>query len=232
MSKEFSDQLIDLMNYFIGLRFKKQEICRKQIYALPTTLEEYNEQKADLEAELQKLKNQRDFMAKSHSPASSLEKIDKDISKIQDSLIEMKKFKPMEATSILSPNEIETLNTKYLPILKKFYEAAKAFILGNKNAFLETKPEEPKVTPAVTPQEQPQITHEDLEALIKAGDTKAVLQAIENGQTTSLLVYKIAIRYKKMDLAEEALKWHLKASQKRMKEREDISKNKRLFSGS
>lgn len=45
MSKELSDMLIKAMNYFIGLRFKKQEVCRKQTHALTTTLEEYTEQK-------------------------------------------------------------------------------------------------------------------------------------------------------------------------------------------
>jgi hypothetical protein len=137
MNHELSKQLVDLMNYLIGLRFKKQEVCRKQTHALPTTLEEYNEQKEELESDLKKFKKQRDFMVQSNSPAADFEKVDKDISKIQNSLIELKKIKPLEETSILSAEEINTLNTKYLPILKKVFETAKAFILGNKNAFLE-----------------------------------------------------------------------------------------------
>ncbi len=239
MSKQLSDQLVDTMNYLIGLRFKKQEVCRKQTHALPVTLEEYNEQKEELELELQKLKKQREFMVQSNSPAADIEKVDKDISKIQSSLLELKKLKPLEETSILSPQEIATLNTKYLPILKKLFEAAKEFILGNKNAFLETgtqiqtsatapviikpavptaaKPAAITIKPAPTKIEIPAtpvlpgpISHTALDQMFKNGQTDAILAALEKGDINPRLLYFMALSNKKPEIAKAAIQKMLK----------------------
>lgn len=137
ISEESSKTLVRLMNYLIGLRLKKQEICRKQTYAMVTTLEEYEEQKKDLETQLAELMSSRAFLAQTFSSAADIAKVDAEISEIQSKLIDMQKQKPLEESSILSPDEIEKLNTIYLPIMKRLYEAAKEFVTGNKDAFLE-----------------------------------------------------------------------------------------------
>lgn len=203
MGQELSNQLTELMNYFIGLRFKKQEVCKKQTHALPTTAEEYNEQKEELESEVQKLKKQREFMAQSNSPAAELEKIDKDISKAQNSLIEMKKLKPLEETSILSAEEINLINTKYLPVLHKLFEAAKNFILGDKDAFKKVTFKEQIASSG----SQANISNESIDLMIQKGEIKPILNALENKQVSLASIYKSALKYRKMDIIKAISLW-------------------------
>lgn len=150
MSQELSNNLVDLMNYFIGLRFKKQAICKKQTYAIPVTNEEYNEKKEALEDELKKLAQQREFLTQSNSPKIDIEKVDNKISELKSSLIDLKKIKPLEEASILSVEEINLLNTKYLPILKILFEAAKNFVQGDTDAFKKVTFDELLVAPVQT----------------------------------------------------------------------------------
>ena len=148
MNKKLSQDLARTMNYFIGLRFKKQEICRKQTPVLPTTLEEYEDQKKELEDELTKLEEQREFLIKANATSNEIEKINEKISKIKSDLIEFKKLKPLEEDSILSPSEINKIESIYLPILHNLFERAKSFLSGNKNAFIEDQLEQTTIEPS------------------------------------------------------------------------------------
>ena len=217
MSQELSNRLIDMMNYFIGLRFKKQATCRKQTHALPTTKEEFEKQKTEFEQDLQKLTKQRDFMVQSHSPVSELEKIDKDISKIQNSLIDLKKLKPLEQNSILSPAEINLLNTKYLPLLKELFEAAQSFIQGNRKAFLEVKLK-PRPLPAVPVTSAKKIiTPQELEQMITNNQIDLIVDALIDGRANLKLVNALAVKNKKIKEISEI-------QQELMKKRKSINK--------
>lgn len=156
-------------------------------------------------------------MAQSNSPASELEKIDSKISEIQRDLVDLKKLKPLEETSILSTEEINTLNTIYLPILQKLFEAAKSFILGDKNAFLKVAitPEKSiiKSTPVVQPisiiqptQEQAgPISNAALETMIKNDQIDQVKAALQKGLIDAKSILTIASKYKKRELEKFAL---------------------------
>lgn len=191
MSEEFGEKMVDLMNYFIGLRFKKQAICKKQTPAIPTTLEEFNKQKEKLEEEFQRLKDQRDVMVRSNAPQDDIEKIEKDVSHTRDALINFKKFKPLEEESILSPQEITLLNTKYLPILQELFKAAKAFIEGDKAAFLGKHGSIDRIT---------------LLRMFKDHKTDAILDALNSRQASPELVYYFASLYHEPEIEKLALK--------------------------
>lgn len=230
ISAELSKQLIEYMNFIIGLRFKKQAICKKQTHAVPTTVQEYSEQLEELQADLKKLQTQRDFMLKSHSPSADFEKVDKDISKVQQEIVDMKKLKPLEAGSILSTEEISLLNTKYLPFLKKLFEAAESFIKGNKKAFLEI---DFKQTPVAVPASQniatsasmperttassaPQsISQAELERMLINGEREAIVDALINNRVELNAVAQAASKNKKVP---EYIKIHKEFVQEKRKQ--------------
>jgi hypothetical protein len=119
----------------MGLRLKKQEKCRKQVFDIPVTKEEHQDQKDDFQEELDHLLKARSFLESSNSSIDELDALDKKISKLQSQIIEMKHMVPQEPDSILSETEIENLNSKYLPMLKKLMETSLAFLQGDGNAF-------------------------------------------------------------------------------------------------
>lgn len=204
MSKDLSTQLVEYMNFIIGLRFKKQSICKKQTHAVSTTTQEYTEQLQELQDDLKKLEEQRDFLLISNSPSADIEKIDKDILKKRQELVDIKKLKPLEAGSILTSEEISLLNDKYLPLLNKLFEAAKLFVQGNKKAFLEIKLEkpapvvnqpaavkEPVVKPATTPK-QKIITEAELEKMIINNQSDSIVNALLAGEVQLGTVAQLA----------------------------------------
>jgi hypothetical protein len=204
MSKELSTELIEYLNFIIGLRFKKQSVCKKQTHAIPTTPQEYQEQVQELQDDLKTLEAQRDFLLKSNSPSADIEKIDKDILKKRQELVDIKKLKPLKAGSILTSEEITLLNDKYLPLLNKLFEAAKLFVQGNKKAFLEIKLEKPAPVvnqpaavkePAVKPASEPKqkiITEAELEQMIINNQSDLIVNALIAGEVQLGAVAQLA----------------------------------------
>ena len=147
MNKDLADALTDHLNYSFGLRLKKQSLMKKQGYALPVTKEKFDEIKEDLETEQKHLELVKELLVSSEAEASKIAEIDSKISKAKTNLKELNKIVPGEAESILSPDVIGQLKTKYLPLLKRLFEDAKDFLAGNKKAFLEEK-YKPSASPA------------------------------------------------------------------------------------
>ena len=207
MSLELSTQLQDAINYFIGLRLKKQEVCRKQTTAVPTTLEEFEEQTKDLETELQQAKNEREFLVKTNSVQSDIDTIDQKISKLQLSLINLQKLKPLGDLSILDQQEITLLNTKYVPFLKNLFQIAKDFISGNKQAFIEFKVTEQA---SVQPNESSAIALKDLEVMVQENQVDKIKDALEKGLIDVKQLSKLASQYKQTDIMRLAFPYLIK----------------------
>lgn len=138
ISKEVCEKIVDLMNFSMGLRLKKQSTLKQQAYAIPTTAEKYNELKEELETELKQLTATKDLLVKTSSQQSDIEEIDNKIIKTQKELHDLEKLVPLEDDSILNPEDITIIKEKYIPILKKLFDLAKEFVSGNATAFLTT----------------------------------------------------------------------------------------------
>ena len=102
----------------------------------------------------------------------------------------LKKFKPLEEESILSPHEIALLNTKYLPILQELFKAAKAFIEGDTNAFLGKRFSIDRIA---------------LLGMFKDHKTDAIIDALNSRQASPELVYYFASVYHEPEIEKLAL---------------------------
>ncbi len=139
IQESFKNRLVDLMNFCMGMRLNKQDKMRKQGWATPTTLEEYQSQEKKLSTELANLRSARALLERTYATQSDLAAIDQKIIKADGSLRDLKKMKPLSLNSILGEKEIKLLNDKYLPFLKELFEAEKSFLEGNAQAFAQLK---------------------------------------------------------------------------------------------
>lgn len=135
ISASLSNRLVDLMNFCMGMRLRKQEKMRRQTWAVPVTLEEFQDQEKKLTQELANLRISRTMLTRSHGSRSELDALDHKILKADGALRDLQKMRLMSPDSILGPKEIEALNGKYLPFLKQLFETEQSFLEGNKQAF-------------------------------------------------------------------------------------------------
>lgn len=137
MSPEWGKALKDLMNFTLCLRLRKQMKLGKQGFAVAVTQKGYNELKQKFADELTTA-NKDLATATAAKNAQAMAKAEDAILHAKVNIQDMAKLIPGTADSIMTPEIITALNTKYLPMEKKLLETLQAFLAGDKNAFLST----------------------------------------------------------------------------------------------
>jgi hypothetical protein len=136
MSPEWGNALKDLMNFTMCLRLRKQMILGKQGFSIPVTQKGYNDLKktfaTDLATATRSLKT-----ATTAKDIKAMVQAEDAILHAKVDIADLNKMLPGKADSIISPEIVMLLNTKYLPLEKKLLETLKAFLAGDKNAFLQ-----------------------------------------------------------------------------------------------
>ena len=125
MSAQNAHDVQDLINFSMGLRLKKQERYRKQLFGLPVTKEEHADQVASLQEELAYLEKVHAFMQATSSPQNDLDEMYEKILKLRSELQDLEKAVPTEEDSILSESDIALLNGKYLPLAQWLWYSAR-----------------------------------------------------------------------------------------------------------
>ena len=135
MSPEWGNALKDLMNFTMCLRLRKQMKLGKQGFAVAVTQKGYNDLKKEFGTDLTTATRNL-AAAKAKKDAHAVAKAEDDVLHAQVNIEDLDKLLPGKADSIMSPDIIAALNTKYLPMEKKLLEAVQKFVAGDKNAFL------------------------------------------------------------------------------------------------
>jgi len=150
MSPEWGSAFKDLMNFAMCLRLRKQMALGKQGFDIPVTQKGYVNLKQNYTKELVAEKAKLALLEKSKGDLKMMDQVQQRVSELNITLRDLEKITPGKADSILSPEIITALNTKYLPLEKKLFETLKAFLAGDKNAFLRTDVGVPIKAPVTT----------------------------------------------------------------------------------
>lgn len=118
---QVKNHLIELLKYLTGLRLKQQAIFKQQLKAIPTTSRTYFNQRAKLQQEIKRLYSQNTDPVK--------------IAQLKAELKSLALLRPETERSILSPDVLELLKKRYLPMLKNLFELTNQFVRGDKEAF-------------------------------------------------------------------------------------------------
>ncbi len=138
MSPEWGNALKDLMNFAVCVRLRKQMALGKQGFEVPVTQKGYNNLKQQYTKELVAGKAKLAALEKSKGDPKVIAQTQETISVTDVALRDLEKMIPGKPDSIMSPEIVALMNTKYLPLEKKLFETLKAFLAGDKNAFLGT----------------------------------------------------------------------------------------------
>lgn len=133
-SKEMSTFLKSWMNYATGLRMKQQEAARKQGFAIPATMEEYNDKIEDLENDIQNQNKVIEFLKTTKLTPADLLKEQEKLAELETKLKTAKKQIPQKTDSILSPDELNKLQS-ILPDCQDMFQRVLLWLHGDQNAF-------------------------------------------------------------------------------------------------
>ena len=193
---KLAQQTRDLLNYATGLRLREQAALRKQGKTVPLSLEEWQDQKDKMLTELEYLKAGEAFALKMLPPLKTvtrdakgnidriqaaqaseiLMKRDLIHAKVLEKQVELASFdklKPNEADSIIQPQDVEKLQSIYLPILNELFLRAQAFVTGDSKAFS-------------VPREEFFKNHPDLKPIIASQAVKISQPSTPAKQATNL----------------------------------------------
>lgn len=137
MSPQWGNALKDLMNFTLCLRLRKQIQFGKQGLYVPVTQKGYNELKQLYTNDLVKA-NKSLTVATAAQNIKSMMQAEEDMLKAKVNIKDLDKLIPGKPDSILTPEIITLLNTKYLPLEKKLLETLNTFTAGDRDAFLGT----------------------------------------------------------------------------------------------
>jgi len=139
MSPEWGNALKDLMNFTLCLRLRKQMKLGKQqgLFAVPVTQKGYVDLKQSFASDLA-IATKNLSVATAAQDIQAMAKAEDDLLTARVNVQDLNKLIPGKPDSIMSPDIIVALNTKYLPIEKKLLEVTQKFLAGDKNAFLGT----------------------------------------------------------------------------------------------
>lgn len=133
MSVAFGVEMKELMNFAMGLRLKKQDVLKKQGFAIFIDEQEFEKERYDLEKNVRGLNKMIEFQEKRKDDPLKMER---------------RHFKRMEAErklqdhlkalpgSIIDENDALLMNTRYIPSLQKLYQASMAWLHGDLEAFM------------------------------------------------------------------------------------------------
>lgn len=132
MSKRTAHQMLDYMNYIMGLRLRKQNILQSQAHAVYISQEDFDEDLASLEKERDILQKSYDFLKSSNPTKQQLEKAKKALDSKIHEIADLQKVAPGK---ILSDDDVKLINEKYVPILLRIFNKSKQWVLGDDKAF-------------------------------------------------------------------------------------------------
>ncbi|MCS5711337.1 DUF294 nucleotidyltransferase-like domain-containing protein [Candidatus Berkiella aquae] len=122
LSPSLADKMSDFIQFASGLRLKEQSVIKRQGFAAYFDQAEFDEDKEDLEKEIQLAKDSLAYMqtlAKKDPNAIAAKK--RDLVKLEDKYHHMLDMAPGK---IFSSADIELLKNKYLPIGQEIFKAA------------------------------------------------------------------------------------------------------------
>jgi hypothetical protein len=143
LEPEFGGELKDYLNFALGLRMKKQSILKRQGFACYLSQEKFDKDKSDLEEELQGLKNTISYLENNKADASLIAQKKRNLLKLESEYAHMLDMRP---GAILSPEDIQKLESKYAPLAKKIFEKAQAWV-SNSQALKPAQPMMPEARP-------------------------------------------------------------------------------------
>jgi hypothetical protein len=149
-NQQFALQLQDTLNFITGLRLKEQAILRKQGFAIPASVEEWQDLKEELEENIQNLKALEAGLISLKRPQEDIDKTHEKLTKVESELLNLQKMKPLTVESILTRPEVIELNAKHLPVLKELYDRTLAFLKGDAAAYQHPSTTAPTTTPTLT----------------------------------------------------------------------------------
>jgi len=132
ISQEIGGKLQEYMNFMVGLRLKQQRVLSSQAHAVYLNEEAFQKDLKKLQGELTALDGNLTFLEESQSSDQALKAAKKAVTDKKHEMVELKKMAPGK---IITPEEIEILNTKYLPFAMEIFQFSKDWISGKDDAF-------------------------------------------------------------------------------------------------
>jgi len=127
LSPELSGKLQDFIQFTSGLRLKEQSVLKRQGFAAYFDQAEFDEDKEDLEKEIEHLTESIDYLEKAKQAPSDIAVKKRDLVKLENDYAHMLDMAPGK---ILNTADIETLKQKYVPISQEIFQAAKEWTQG------------------------------------------------------------------------------------------------------
>jgi len=131
ISQEIGEKLQDYMNFMVGLRLKQQRVLSSQAHAVYLNEEAFQKDIRKLQEENSALEKNLAFLEESQSSKKALTDARKAVTDKKHEIDELKKMAPGK---IVSTEEIDILNTKYLPFAIELFQLSKDWISGKDNA--------------------------------------------------------------------------------------------------
>ncbi|HBN22742.1 MAG TPA: hypothetical protein DD412_05845, partial [Holosporales bacterium] len=131
ISQEIGEKLQEYMNFMVGLRLKQQRVLSSQAHAVYLNEDTFQKDLKKLQSELSALRGNLAFLEESQSSDQALKNAKK---AVMDKTHEIEEVKKMAPGKIITPEEVEMLNTKYLPFALELFQLSKDWISGKDDA--------------------------------------------------------------------------------------------------
>lgn len=193
LDADFGAQLKDYIQFSLGLRLKKQAILKRQGFATYISEEKFVKDKEDLEEKIEGLQKSIDYLVSAKGDMGAIEAKRRQVFKLQHDLEHMIDMRP---GNILSPEDIQMLETKYAPLAKEIFDKAQAWVkdpnaLRAKSKSSAVVPRAKRQVTAATKENEPGL----LAKFMRTLSFKA--ESSDNGQEKPLVASKNFMPYKK-----------------------------------
>ncbi|HBN23285.1 MAG TPA: hypothetical protein DD412_08635 [Holosporales bacterium] len=118
ISQEIGEKLQEYMNFMVGLRLKQQRVLSSQAHAVYLNEDTFQKDLKKLQSEFSTLRGNLAFLEESQSSDQALKSAKKAVTDKTHEIEEVKKVAPGK---IITPAEVEMLNTKYLPFALELF---------------------------------------------------------------------------------------------------------------
>ncbi|MCS5707526.1 hypothetical protein CC99x_001265 [Candidatus Berkiella cookevillensis] len=125
LDSDFGDQLKDYIQFSLGLRLKKQAILKRQGFATYLSEEKFLKDKEDLEEKIEGLQKSIKYLTSAEASNDAIDVQRRQLFKLEHDLEHMIDMRP---GNILSPEDIQKLETKYAPLAKMIFDKAQAWV--------------------------------------------------------------------------------------------------------
>jgi len=144
LSPQLAETLSDFIQFTSGLRLKEQSVLKRQGYAAYFDQDQFDEDKNDLEKEINQLKASVDYAEKAKQAPEIIAAKKRDLVKLENDYHHLLEMAPGK---ILNPADIQSLEQKYLPMGQEIFKAAIDWTQGKEH--LGFKPVPTQFTPAM-----------------------------------------------------------------------------------